>query len=840
MNWRLVFSGVQSIGWTIGVVIAIAVAITTFALLRKYESKLVSTGVSRMLFALRLLVLILLLTVLLQPILTKSWDVDSQSRLIVGFDVSDSMETADRHASESEMLRWAQALGMLGNSATDSLLQQWTAAYDAGQEPNWAGDDNDPQLGEIRRQQVQGVFAEIAKMPRTEFVRRLLQASPNDLLTKLEAIQPVDLRVFGAEQQSVSAEQLGDLLQSDRMDLVPSATDAVSFLSAAIAESDGSDVRGVVLLTDGRQTENADFAAEASRLESLGIPVYCVPIGSTLSPRDLSIAAVQVPQSIFLDDTAQLLATVTATGYSGEEVTVKLRKGDEVIDERSVIVASDYFDVDFDIPSSEVGSFDYSVFTEVRPGEIRDDNNNRDFKVSVVDNKSHVMLVEGDARWEFRYLNSALERDKRVDLSVVLFSQPYLKLLNKPFIDNQLPNQVSMAEQLSQTDMLIIGDVEASAIPKAAWQAIERAVSDDGMSLLVIPGRRDMPHRHSSEELRRLLPVSGFTQQLAERYRRSNPNSSPSVFQLEPTAAASELTLFRLSSRGESRQMEISGLPGHPWAYSGTPKPAASVWANLVPPGMEASESDLPGVVHQYYGFGQVVWMGIDSTWRWRFRAGDRWHHRFWGQIVRWAARNKSAAGNDQVRLTLSDVVVDEGESVTASIRWSPKIVSTLEGAAVSLSIERVADPTNQTEAFATAAAAQTVALTPLKESPERYSGDLSRLRPGTYRVKLVVEGGSVTLDQEVSSDLLVQKRTSTELANISCNRDFLQQLSDASGGVVLEPWQLTELPDLVTPDSRKNVEELEVSVWDSWPIMLLFFVLLTAEWILRKMNGLP
>ena len=839
MNWRLVFSGVQSIGWTISVVIAIVVAITMFVLLRKYESKLVRPGVSRMLFGLRLLVLILLLTVLLQPILTKSWDVDSQSRLIVAFDVSDSMETADRHASASEMLRWAQALGMLGNSATDAMLQRWTDAYDAGQQPNWAGDDNDPELGDIRRQHLQGVFAEIAKMPRTEFVRRLLQASPNDLLTKLETIQPVDLRVFGAQQQSVSIQQLGDLLASDRMEVVPSATDAINLLSNVISETDGSDVRGVVLLTDGRQTGKADLAAEASRLGSLGIPVYCVPIGSILSPRDLSIAAVQVPQSVFLDDTAQLLATVTATGYAGEEVTVKLRKGEEVIDERSIIVASDYFDVDFDIPSSEVGSFDYSVFTEVRPGEIRDDNNNRDFSVSVVDNKSHVMLVEGDARWEFRYLNSALERDKRVDLSVVLFSQPYLKLLNKPFIDNQLPNQISMVEQLAQTDILIVGDVEASAIPEAAWKAIEKAISDDGMTLLVIPGKRDMPHKHSSEVLRRLLPLSSYSQQLAERYRRSNPNATPSVFHLEPTPAASDLTLFRLSSSGESRQMEIAGLPGHPWAYSGTPKPAATVWANLVlPNGTQAAQTQLPAVVHQYYGFGQVVWMGIDSTWRWRFRAGDRWHHRFWGQIVRWAARNKSASGNDQVRLTLSDVVVDEGESVNASIRWNPKIASKLDDATVSLLIESVAVPGDA--AMTTVGSTQTIPLNRLKEAPEGYSGESSRLRPGTYRVKLVVEGGNVELNQEVSSNLLVQKRTSTELANISCNRDFLQQLSDATGGEVLEPWQLSELPELLRPDNQKDAEVLEVSVWDSWPVMLLFFVLLTAEWVLRKVNGLP
>ncbi len=449
------------------------------------------------------------------------------------------------------------------------------------------------------------------------------------------------------------------------------------------------------------------------------------------------------------------------------------------------------------------------------------------------------MLVDGDARWEFRYLNSALERDKRVDLSIVLFRQPFIQMLNETYIDVKLPDVDAFKEQLANTDILILGDVAPERIPESAWLAIENAVSDDGLTFMIIPGKRHMPHEHASPTLQRLLPVSSFSQQSAERYQKSRPDASASVFRLRPTPEAADLTLFRLSSGDDPVQTDLSSLPGHPWAYSGQPKPVASVWANLGMPGVDSGDSELAAVVHQYYGFGQVVWFGVDSTWRWRFRAGDTWHHRFWGQVVRWAARNKSAAGNDQVRLTLSDVVVDEADTVDVSLRWNPKLVAQLAEATVELQIEPQGTAPGGTVGV-DSPALQKVQLVPLEGAPERYSGKIPTLPSGTYTVRLNVLNAGVKLDQQVSSELIVQRQLSTELANVSCNREFLQQIATTTGGQLLEPWQLTNLPELLKPQDESDSVLQEQTLWDHWTVLVLFFVLLTTEWVIRKMNGLP
>ena len=48
---------------------------------------------------------------------------------------------------------------------------------------------------------------------------------------------------------------------------------------------------------------------------------------------------------------------------------------------------------------------------------------------------------------------------------------------------------------------------------------------------------------------------------------------------------------------------------------------------------------------------GQVMFLGFDMTWRLRYRIGDTYHHRFWGQVMRWASAGKLPSGTETVRL---------------------------------------------------------------------------------------------------------------------------------------------------------------------------------------------
>ena len=831
MSWRLIFTEFEATAWAFSAFFAISLAIAFFIVLRRYEAQLVAPSIGRTLLCLRIAVLILLLITMLKPVITSALSEGQQQRIVVGFDVSESMETADRHATRSEKLRWGQALGMLGNNETQDLLDAWAEDLDAGREPDWGNGDND--LAGSRQEHMEGVFRQLGDISRMEFVKRLLLAKPGNFLGELDKVSDYDLRLFGAQTATIGAKELSENLEAAREPLQPGATDAVRILTDSIAGKEGGHVRSIILFTDGRQTVPADLSTEAGRLATLGIPVYCIPIGSIKSPRDLSVATVDVPQSVFLNDHAQVEATLLASGFTGDEITVRLLDGDMVIDEQKQVAAQDSLHVHFQIPSSETGLKNYRIETDVHPGEIREDNNSREFSVSVIDNKSRVLLVEGDARWEFRYLQSALKRDTRVELSTILFRQPYLQLLNRTFLDLDIPPREQFREQLANTDLMVIGDVAPENLSEAFWEDVERAVADDGLSLLIIPGRRHMPFQYRSPTLTQLLPVRKPTQRLAERYRRSAPGQEQSSFRLQVTPAGSDLTLFDLSTPGEDGG--LASLPGHPWVCTGTPAPAATVWATATQDGVDWDPKEVSTVVHQYYGFGQVIWFGLDSTWRWRRRAGDRWHHRFWGQMVRWAARNKGASGNDSVRMSLSHVIAEDTDTVDVAVRWNPRLIKELKGTRVSVLL--VPEESDESEE---ATSERAVQLTPVQGRPERFTGQLDGLQAGQYRILLQTDNSRIKLDAGIETDLIIQKRLSTELANISCNRSLLNQISTVSGGMVLEPWQLGELLRLLTPQAQDQEKIRQTDLWTHWTLILLFFALLMAEWVIRKLNGLP
>lgn len=826
MQWTPQLPGLESWGWMISVVFAVGCALVLFVILRRYEARLVSAGVSRTLLLLRCLVLLLLLLVMLQPTLQREWNNDLAKRIVVGFDVSESMATADRHASQIEMLRWGQALGMLGNNIPDSLISQWDSQLQSGQPVEWAADGNVAQQG-LRERHVSGVFGELQKMPRTEFVRRLLEAEPNELLSQLQDSVQVDLQAFGGRQQTVQPDVLSEFLGQDRKDLVPDQTDAIGMMAQSIAENADAQVDAIVLLSDGRQTPTTDAAAQLAQLESLGIPIYTVPIGSSRTPRDLSIAALDAPESVFLEDTAVVNATVMSSGYEGEEITVELFQNDRLLQTRDVAVSGPVFDVQFDIPTTEIGTFDYQLKTEIRDDELRKDNNSRDFTMGVDDDKARVWLVEGLARWEFRYLKGALERDSRVELSSVLFQQPFLDLLNRTFISRDVPSGAELAAKLQSTDVLILGDVAATDLPPDFWDQVHRAVENDGLSLVVIPGRKNFPFSHDSQKLNELLPIVSPKPLLAERMFATTSNAPLSAFRLRPTAMAADRTLFNFSSPDAGTPVTFATLPGHLWACTGEPKPGASLWANL-----ELNGDDVgAGLVHQYFGFGQVVWMGIDSTWRWRRRSGDRWHHRFWGELVRWAVGNKSTTGNQQVRMSLSNVLIDETESTDVEIRWQDE-ASQQQREQAQLVIQKTDDVGRQQTV-------QTVGLNQVANTTDRSNAVISDLEPGNYLVQLQMPDGQ-PMASDVESALIVQRKPSSELASISCNREFLQQLSTATGGQMMEPWELKDLPEMLNPEVANQTQLESRSLWDTWPTMLLFFALLTCEWVIRKINGLP
>src|SRR5262249_37628272 len=152
------------------------------------------------------------------------------------------------------------------------------------------------------------------------------------------------------------------------------------------------------------------------------------------------------------------------------------------------------------------------------PGQpdARPENNARSTSVRVVDDKPRVLLVDGEARWDYRHLHAALRqsKDPELEMKAVLFRQPRLGKATGSEADQlglpalNLPDDAALAG----FDCVVLGDPTAEQLPQPDRERLERFVSDAGGTLVVVAGKRFVPiglyeTAPDSDTLRKLLPV---------------------------------------------------------------------------------------------------------------------------------------------------------------------------------------------------------------------------------------------------------------------------------------------------------------------------------------------
>ena len=841
---QFVMQGLQSPLLLFCHLVTVALALVLIVILSRYERRLVSRQLGNGLLCLRLSVLAVILLTLLQP--TISWTLEEThvGRILVGIDLSDSMSTMDVHGSRGEKLRVARGLELIGNPNFDDRLNRWQLAFDAGQEPEWIGADETHEetrrkaLEESRRENLGAIFRQVEKLPRSEIARRLISATKAPLLDQLGQSGRIELFAFAGKAESLQRDQLIEFVAKPPASLQTHTTNlSVSLRTGTVSTTE---IMGIVLLTDGRDHGEQNLAAMAATLKEAQIPVYPILIGSQFRPKDLSILLLEHPETVYKGDHPQLKVTISTVGFEGKTIDVELLREDlpEAKPIRqSVVCKGNSAIVEFELDADEIGRKTYLVRTPVQTGETREDNNSRSFSVTVVDDRAKVFIVDGEARWEFRYLDVALSRDERVDLKTVLFDQPFIGVLPEPFFPRQLalpanPTDLA-ASPFAESDLVIVGDVSPEHFTEAAWQTLLKFVSEGG-TLVLSAGKRYLPQAHHSPALEQLLPViAPKPVSLGDASQEVSPSSRGLPITL--TVDGEQQPMLQFAPEMAHNIAIWKGLPGQTWALLGNAKPNATVWATTqIPEGrVESLPADRKfGVfVHQFIGRGQVVWLGIDATWRWRYRVGDKYHHRFWAQMARWAAANKMSAGTEFVRFGPETVEIERGQDARFRARWTPAFLQKFPNLKSHVEFYRQGDDGKLPFT--------SIDLVPAKGLPLQHEGRALALPAGEYQVRLVADNATLG-DKRIESTLLVAEKPSAELTDLSTNRELLTQIADTSGGRLFLPDEVHELPKLFKKGNETITQYKELTLWDRWPSMMLLFSLLMCEWVTRKLKGLP
>jgi hypothetical protein len=587
-----------------------------------------------------------------------------------------------------------------------------------------------------------------------------------------------------------------------------------------LTELRGAPPSAIVLFTDGQTTEGEPLSKAAELATRKGVPLYTVGIGSPEPARDLELSELLVDDVVFVDDAVRFQAKLSARGFPGEKVVVRLKerepgssdpKSDKEIETKEVDAPRDGQPERIELTHrpKETGERTFIVEVEPRPRELQVDNNRVERLVTIRKEKLKVLYLDSEPRYEFRYLKNYLERDESIDLNVVLLSS------DTEYSEQDrsaLPTFPATKEDLFAYDVVIIGDADPGFLSQPQMRNLAEFVTEEGGGVLFVAGELFNPLGYRGTPLELLLPV-----ELGDARNPTSVGNSLTSYRPELTMEGRANPIFRLGDNEVASMQIWNELPELYW-YLETPrkKPAAQVLAEH--PTATGPEGRLPLIVYQFLGKGKVMFHAFDDTWRWRFRAGDRYFGRFWVQTIRFMARSR-LVGNLQAEIQTDRRRYQRGQPIQLRVRFSNQGIVPA-GGEIRIQIERKGQGPREL----------TLKLAP--GSKNVFEGALPQAAEGEYQVRLLPPPA---LDRPVTAEFRVDPPIS-ERERIEMNQSELIRAAAVSGGRFYTPLAADSLvKDLPEPSKVLLDTDPPIPLWNTWPVLALFLGLITLEWVIRK-----
>jgi hypothetical protein len=704
-------------------------------------------------------------------------------------------------------------------------------------------------------------LSKVAKLSRSQLAQLALAQGLRDQLPAYR----VRIASFADKVQATTYVEAAELEEAIKRSLVTTgqSTSLAAGLSWIAEQTSPDEPTSVLVISDGRQNLPGDAAAAAQQLGAQGAHVYALAMGSNQIAVDAAVEAVDAPDWVYKDDAVRASARVRADGLAGKPIDVELWRDGNKIDGKKITPgkAQQSDVVSFEDRRPEMGVHDYEIRIPELAGEENKENNRQGFRVAVKKDQLKMLVVEDQARWEYRHLVSYLSRDPRVKLQTVLFGPARIQDVSSPApvaaspanprVEAQMLPQT--AEQWQAFDVIVLGDVAGGDLRPEQQKNLAAAVKDGGKTLIVIAGARNMPVAYSNAPLADVLPVtlgSDWSPETLAEHLRLGFRA-----RVTPEGSASILSQFRLDAAENAAAW--SAAPAWYWHAEQTQaKPAAAVlWAIADSEGATQPSFDGPDsarrrglLVVGSYGSGRVMYLASDQTWRLRQINGENLQERFWGQVVRWASGDDLPAGGQFARFGADKPRYGEGEGVVVSARLAKEDLTPLAGQAVEV-VATSSSATTQPSERRTLAQAK---LVEVPDAPGLYRAALTGLPAGS--IELSLRGvdrllADVTDEKQRSLQVRIQPHLTVEQRDTNTDKPYLAAIAKAGGGISLDgPYAAILARHIPQPKlEQTSIEQLgffgdpksRYTRLTHWIFLGAFCVLITAEWVIRKAGGL-
>ena len=784
-------------GWAIALGIGIAIGITVFVYFR--VARPMHPRYRVLLVALRVFAASILLACLLAPVVIEKKDITPPTHLSILVDTSRSMELVDEPAAEMPVSRLRQVNQLLFD-VQSTFLQTLQDRFEVHLYPFDTGIHQSLPL-------VQDLDAEIPTL------------APEGALTDISrAIQE------------------------------------------AAATWKGQQAAGILLITDGGHNAGQFPLATLTGLE---MPIYAIGVGAVEPPKDVQIQQVDYAPIAYTGHESIIRVRVTQTGYTGKTTRLSLREasGDALIDAETLTFGADSQtspepltdDVRASATTKQVielkltpeteGNFQYTVTLPALDGELTEANNQKTFSVKVVKAKLNVFYLEGRPRWDYTFLKRVLDRDPDIEATCAMLSRGRSRQLSTDTrlnrLDGYYPQATSASEtprfpetraELSQYDVLILGDVGEAHLTKAQQLAIVDFVEGQGKPIIFLSSRSTLGVEGvRNTALAHLLPIDV-------------PAGGCRVHDTEFTIQPTQTGMFHPILQTGDRD---STLGNQTTVWQNIPASLSRSFSGFQLRGgatvlMESGDGT-PVLVLQRAGLGKILLIAAEGLWNWDFGVStfkdDRYrtlYSRFWAQAIRWLATDTD---NKKLYLATDAATYTVGEVAKVTAYLYSDTYQRQTDASVQIEVVPPEGAPFQLRMHSGAAnglASQQGATSDIRSLD---TAQFTLLQKGTYRIRAIGRSGDLTVGED-QIEIYAHPQLA-ELESPQRNEALLKALTEQTGGAYVTIADAASLPENIADVQNPVFVDAERELW-AHPLILLAVVgLLGAEWFLRKRIGL-
>jgi uncharacterized membrane protein len=611
-----------------------------------------------------------------------------------------------------------------------------------------------------------------------------------------------ELRLFSFSDRASAVEKTADIDGGAQQTRIGEALSSVLQMAASVP------VAAVVVATDGAENGGTLDEAAFARLAAAGIPVHTIGVGPEQPANDLEIEQFSAPGSATAGET--LRALVAVRHQKQGSARLRVYDGGTLISAQDVKLSptGTLTTAQVEFPAGDAGVRDLRVVVDAVRGETNLANNERHRLVEVEGRRHGVLYVEGEPRWEYKFIRRAAETDRSLRLVSAVRATPNRFYRQGVGSGEELEDGFPRtAAELFAYDAVVIGSLEAAALTTEQHEWLREFVDRRGGSLLLLAGRDGLGDGGWGRvPIAQLLPAAlpGGTKSFGARASR-----------VRPTPWGLESAIGRFDADPERNAKRFADLPAlSDYQVIGSLKPGAVVLLEAV-----AGERADPLLVTQRYGRGSTWLLATASTWHWQMRLPleDQTHEQFWRQLLHGLASGAPA----QVSLRPERGVLEDDSAAL------------LEAEVLDANFKAL--PAVRVEATATGedGSVAPVMIEPSGRGDGRYALRVDARAPGLYRVELVARSG----EQEIGRATTHLRREAGTLEQFGSwqQRPLLERIAADTGGRYWPLSDIDELPDAIRYSRAGMVERQTFELWNIPLLFLLLALLKGSEWLLRR-----